>query len=243
MPGKPCRPTRPHGPLVEQVKLDEIAELEKKILEAAAAEQEFNAAQGAHDEAKKAEGEKREIIEPVQMTLTEFVVRTIGKHPAERYMLVLSGHGSGAVGDFLSGRSHVVGLGIPGLADALSQIRKRLEGSYVVDGQPYTYLRDDRIDILGLDSCLMGMAEVAYEVRDSVNYLIGTEGFEANTGWPYDGVLRLLTERPAQTASQMAQNIVREYQKYYSDYTLAGTSTDISALNLTPKPYITELPT
>jgi hypothetical protein len=76
----------------------------------------------------------------------------------------------------------------------------------------------------------MGMAEVAYEVRHSVDFLVGAEGFEPNTGWPYDRILQLLQQRP--DSETLVQNIVQEYIGFYSDYTLADVSTDLSALDL-----------
>src|SRR5205085_2955495 len=114
---------------------------------------------------------------------------TIEHHPAKHYMLVLSGHGSGAVGDFLTGNKRAVGLTIPELREALTAIQDHFREKTHED-RPY--LNDEKIDILGLDSCVMGMVEVAYEVRNYVSYLVGAEGFEPNTGWPYDRILRRL---------------------------------------------------
>ncbi len=167
-----------------------------------------------------AQGGGPDVVDSVQATLTNFVVTTIQKSPAEHYILVLSGHGSGAVGDFLSANKRLFGLTIPGLRKALDDAKKQCN-------------LPGKIDILGLDSCLMGMAEVAYEVRDYVEILIGSEGFEANTGWPYDAILDNLRANPDVKAEEFARNIVKEYFKYYSsDYALAGVSTDQSAFDL-----------
>ncbi len=45
------------------------------------------------------------------------------------------------------------------------------------------------LDILGMDACYMAMGEVAYQVRESVDILIGAEGLEAEFGWPYRRIL------------------------------------------------------
>jgi hypothetical protein len=80
----------------------------------------------------------------------------------------------------------------------------------------------------------MGMAEVAFEVRGFVDYLVGPEGFEPNTGWPYDEILTLLKGNP--TAKNLAKEIVDRYIDYYSsDYTLAEVSTDQTALDHTSR--------
>jgi hypothetical protein len=186
----------------------------------------FESAKIAH-EALQHNEQSPEPVESVESSLTKFVVNTIQEHPARNYMLVLSGHGSGAVGDFLAGRSRFFGLSIPGLRQALAAIRKQFEG------ERFPGSNRQKIDILGLDSCLMGMAEVAYEVRDYVQYLVGAEGFEPNTGWPYDRILSLVRKESAIPPAALAQSIVREYIGYYgSDFTLADVSTDQSAFNL-----------
>jgi hypothetical protein len=202
------------------------------------AESKFNKAEA---EAASAKGKLPESVTSVQTALTEFVVNTIEKAPADCYMLVLSGHGSGAVGDFLTGKN--TGLSIPDFREALTIIQDKLLGrSYQEEDehgetQSYPYLKDGKIDILGLDSCVMGMAEVAYEVRECVNYLVGAEGFEPNTGWPFDRILNFLRSelsnlRPP-TPRAFAKRIVEEYVSYYlSDYTLADVSTHLCALDL-----------
>jgi hypothetical protein len=109
------------------------------------------------------------INQSVRSLLADFVIEAIKNHKAKNYMLVLSGHGSGAVGDFLPGNAGLSSLTIPELKDALAEVKEEAERQ----GDP-----DFKIGVLGFDSCLMGMAEVAYEVRDYVHYLVGSEGFE-----------------------------------------------------------------
>jgi Clostripain family len=169
-----------------------------------------------------------ELLESVEETLKRFVAKAITEHPAKNYMLVLSGHGSGAVGDFLTGNSRFFGLSIPGLRQALAAIRKEFpDETFPVSGRK-------TIDILGMDSCLMGMSEVAYEVREYVHFLVGAEGFEPNTGWPYDRIINLVKDNSNITAHNLAERIVHQYIEYYaSDYTLADVSTDQCALDLT----------
>jgi hypothetical protein len=179
-------------------------------------------------EARKAlKGHQPLDVQGVDDVLREFMIDTIENHPARHYMLVLSGHGSGAVGDFLTGTTRLSGLSIPDLGASLAAVQKHFKGKRGEKG----LLKGGKIDILGLDSCLMGMAEVAYEVRNYVQYLVGAEGFTPNTGWPYDRILNLF--RTDREPRGLAQDIVREYIDYYtSDYALADVSTDMAALDL-----------
>ena len=147
--------------------------------------------------------------------LQRFVEDCIKEHPAEKYLLVLSGHGSGAVGDFLTSERPAGSLSIPDLNKALKEIKKKLKGK--------------KIDILGMDSCLMSMAEVAYELRDSVGLLVGSEGFAPETGWPYRQILSALNG----DAMSVATAVVDRYIGYYRNFASAGLSVDQAVCELT----------
>jgi len=164
-------------------------------------------------------------LRPTKVILREFLSYCFEKSPAENYILVLSGHGSGAVGDFLGGDIPTSRLGIRDLSDVFKSVRKQLKYS---NGK-------EKIDILGMDSCLMSMAEVANQVHEYVDFMVGAEGFERNTGWPYGRLLELLMARPQPlniAARDLAKVIVKDYTEYYENYTLGDLSTDLSAVSL-----------
>jgi Clostripain family len=165
-------------------------------------------------------------------TVVDFVLRSSRAAPADHYVLILSGHGSGIVGDFLgdaqAGRS-TNSLGIPDLGKAFRHLRSKLEAA----GVPLP--RGPMIDVLGLDSCLMSMAEVCSEVAGEVRYLIGSEGFDPNAGWPYFRLLEQLGKRTQQQPAgpeDLVHLLVDEYILYYSDFADADVSVDISACNV-----------
>ena len=92
-----------------------------------------------------------------------------------RHLLILSGHGSGTTQDFLlRDDTPSDSLSIPELAEALELSKKAIGKT---------------IDILGMDACFMSMFEVAFEIRTSVDLLIGAEGLEPEFGWPYARIL------------------------------------------------------
>jgi hypothetical protein len=132
-------------------------------------------------------------------------------------MVVMSGHAGGVIGGVLNTDHPSSALSIPGLKSILESIAKKL-GS--------------KIEILGMDSCLMSMAEVCYQLRDTVDYLVGAQGFELNTGWPYKNILAALQVNPTMEPKEFACAIVKEYIHYYSDYTIAGVSVDHAACDL-----------
>jgi hypothetical protein len=72
-----------------------------------------------------------------------------------------------------------------------------------------------KIDILGMDACMMSMAEVVYQLRDSVSLTVGSEEVEPGDGWPYDRILAKLAKKPAMTPNELATTIVNEYVASY----------------------------
>jgi hypothetical protein len=75
------------------------------------------------------------------------------------------------------------------------------------------------------------MAEVAYEIRDYVKYLVGSEGFAFSLGWPYHRVCEFLRAADP-NSDDLACEIVRRYVNYYRDFQIAGISVDQTALEL-----------
>ncbi|MGB9005230.1 MAG: clostripain-related cysteine peptidase, partial [Candidatus Aminicenantales bacterium] len=72
-----------------------------------------------------------------------------------------------------------------------------------------------KVDILGMDACMMSMAEVAYQLRDSVSLTVGSEEVEPGDGWPYDRILAKLSKKPTMGPNELATTIVSEYLASY----------------------------
>ena len=91
-----------------------------------------------------------------------------------------------------------------------------------------------KIDVLGLDACYMCMGELAHEIREYAEILIGAEGLEPAFGWPYRRILATAKRNGGPLGCEdLARAIVTEYVEHYSDYDrAAGRSADLSALRL-----------
>jgi hypothetical protein len=157
------------------------------------------------------------------ITLYNFISFCIEKYPADHYLVVLSGHAGGTERDYLlkdesSSRSLTF--------NELKNVFRRIKQDH---GRP--------IDLLGMDNCLMSMAEICYELRGLAEIVIGCESFSPASGWPYREVLERLSEdfvgtRDHSVAEGAARAIVQEYVNYYANYWLAGLSVTQSALNV-----------
>ncbi|MCX5839359.1 MAG: clostripain-related cysteine peptidase [Deltaproteobacteria bacterium] len=191
--------------------------------------------------------------------LYEFVKWAADNYPADRYALILWNHGSGWWEDAKSRAAgpaakkprrrlfrHPVRYPVPqehvnipvpqehrsicyddtSGGDALdnSELRIVLAGICALLGR--------KIDLLGMDACLMNMVEVAYQLRESVNVIVGSEIEEPFDGWPYAEILTRLTARPRQDAAALARWIVKSYLLSYKgkDETVTQSALDVSRI-------------
>ena len=159
--------------------------------------------------------------------LLEFIRWGISECPAEHYMVVLVGHGSGTDSDFLLHDENPPG------ALSIHDLRYVFE-KLTEDGHT--------IGILGFDTCVMSMCEVCFELlRTNVTYMVGSEGFAPNTGWPYKEILEELsnqlegkptTREIVTTPEALARYIVEQYRLFYEPYRNGGISVDQSVLDV-----------
>lgn len=157
--------------------------------------------------------------------IVDFIVWGIRTYPAQQYMVVFGGDGGGVLADFL-----------PSTAKPPRSLRPRQLSTVFrrVRAACRDELKTGKVDIVGLDACLMSMTEICYGLRDYANYLVSSEGNEDDLGWPYTDVFQVLNDRPDMGALELAGHVVNAYNTYYLDYALiAGSSGNLSAADLT----------
>lgn len=97
-----------------------------------------------------------------------------------------------------------------------------------------------KLDLLGMDACLMSNLEVAYQARPYVNYIVASEESEPNEGWPYAAILGKLVDTPALAPADLASHIVTAYIKSYVDMKYSGPVTqsafDLSKIDMVADP-------
>ncbi|MBC7420021.1 MAG: hypothetical protein H7328_04770 [Bdellovibrio sp.] len=88
------------------------------------------------------------------------------------------------------------------------------------------------IDIYGSDACLMAMVEVAAEMKDSVDYFVGSEDTEPEQGWPYAPFLQKWLTKPTMTPAEVSILLSKEYKKAYSGGVYGAKEVTFSAMDL-----------
>lgn len=137
-------------------------------------------------------------------TLTSFVTWAIQTYPANHYAIILWDHGGGYPGVCWDDTNNEDYLTMIELKEALATI-------YGAVGK--------KIDVLAFDACLMGMIEVAYQIRDYANYMVASEETEPGDGYPYNLILAQLLASPSMSPAKLATTIVMQYANSYTDGT------------------------
>jgi hypothetical protein len=166
---------------------------------------------------------------------------------ANRYALIFSGHSLGFqdIGlfkDESSGKS----MKMDDLNSVLTRLvsdKKTLEQAarhYKVPkggerDRLTTVLLGQRLDILGFDSCVMGMLEVGYQFQTVAETMIASEGSVPSAGWTYAKILGCLARghdgRYGDTR-RVAEYFVRQFIESQDAYTVGGVSVDMAAWDL-----------
>jgi DNA uptake protein ComE-like DNA-binding protein len=87
-----------------------------------------------------------------------------------------------------------------------------------------------KLAVVGFDACLMGMVEIATDMRNIADVMVASEELEPGAGWPYDKLLARIVANPAISTRDFAAGIVTDYNVYYST---RDSSTTLSAIDLT----------
>lgn len=176
--------------------------------------------------------------------LLDFIRWGVETCPAERYALVLWNHGQGwddtdVYADERHRRLRRLATGRVRHALFRPPVRRLLRGAIRKYEARAILLDDDakdfldnvelkavlagataligaKLDLLGMDACLMSMAEVGYQIRGGARFTVGSEQTEPGDGWPYDRILALLAKHPEMDAGDLAAAIVKAYLASYA---------------------------
>ena len=166
-------------------------------------------------------------------TLYDFISFGIQMYPAHSYLVVLSGHGAGIEENFLLRDENPSGsLSLPEMKEAFKCIKEDF---------------GVQVDIVGLDSCLMSMAEVAFQLFENAHLVVGSEGYAPLGGWPFRDIVALVSQKaddtefdptkPVETIlkkerEDLAEAIVCTYSHYYMDFVSGGIDVEQSAVDV-----------
>ena len=157
--------------------------------------------------------------------LIAFSTYMIKRFHANHYALILFDHG-GALDGVIWDDVQDHALQIDEIGDALQSITQNTGVS--------------KLDIFGLDACLMGMVEMVYEIQSYAHVFVGSEKVEygcppiclTTSSWRYNEFLSHLRNNPATSRNVLATMIVDTYVDHWSSAWFHDASVTLSAIDL-----------
>ena len=161
-------------------------------------------------------------VSATKSALTQALNVTQALFPADSYGLILWSHGTGW---------------IPPLASSSSAAQEQRSGScpertFGLDGKVELEIRDlaqaipYKLSFMLMDACFMGGIETAYEVKDSVDYYIGSPAEILTGSFPYHKIMQHIFKSTPDYAA-----VCKEYYDYYNAKTGSERSATVALMD------------
>jgi hypothetical protein len=160
--------------------------------------------------------------------LTHFLDYCRKYYPADQYMLFLVGHGLVVGSDaFLPDENPQTGISLVELGDILWDFRTEI-GKY-----------GGVLELIGMHSCSMSAVEVAYQLKGTANYMMGSQGLSFVGAWPYRQVLQkifcAIDKKRKVEVPELMKNLHELCLHNSADFIFAGYSSDLCLISLDPE--------
>ena len=161
-------------------------------------------------------------VSATKSALTQALNVTQALFPADSYGLILWSHGTGW---------------IPPLASSSYAAQEQRSGScpertFGLDGKVELEIRDlaqaipYKLSFMLMDACFMGGIETAYEVKDSVDYYIGSPAEILTESFPYHKIMQHIFKSTPDYAA-----VCKEYYDYYNAKSGAERSATVALMD------------
>ena len=143
-------------------------------------------------------------------TLVDFVAWAVENYPANHYMLILSDHGMGWPGGWSDPapatreRGNIPLQSVMGNVIYLNELDQAL-------GEIRNRTGIEKLDVIGMDACLMGHLEVFTALAPHARYAVASQETEPALGWAYTGFLSALSANPDMDGAEIGRLIVDSY--------------------------------
>ena len=160
------------------------------------------------------------------------------EYPADHFMLFLIGHGMVVGGDaFLPDDNPISAIKLTDLGTILNTFCGEIKSNNGV------------LELLGMHSCSMSGVEVAYQLKDTANYMLASQGVSFMGAWPYRQLLikifkaveteRVDPNKPV-NVPELVESVHDMCIQHSADFMVGGYSADLCLCTLN-KAHITKL--
>ena len=153
----------------------------------------------------------------VAVGLKRFLQWAMKQRKSEHYMLVLYGHGPLVAGNtFLAQDNPVSSVHMKDLPEVLKPFGREWP----------------KLDILAFQNCAMNGVETAYEIKDHVDYMIGSQGLVLAYGWPYNRIIDAVADNLTDTPLEITDKILKACARHLIDFSVMDRSSEQSVCDL-----------
>ncbi len=135
--------------------------------------------------------------------LADFIAWGKANYPAKKYLLVVGGHGSGW-------------RGVKPPAGAAKGIAyDDPAGSHISPEELARAIKaGGGVNVYASDACLMQTVEVVYDLKDSAEFVVGSQETTPGSGWNYEVFLNALSAAPGD-AFAASQAVMKGFSEFY----------------------------
>ncbi|MDP2867103.1 MAG: clostripain-related cysteine peptidase [Elusimicrobiota bacterium] len=135
--------------------------------------------------------------------LADFISWGKANYPAKKYLLIVGGHGSGWRGVKPP----------PGAVKGISYDEP--SGSHIAPAELALAIKaGGGVNVYASDACLMQTFEVVYDLKDSAEYVVGSQETTPGSGYNYEVFLKALAAAPSDSFTA-AQSIMKGFSEFY----------------------------
>ncbi|PKL92140.1 MAG: hypothetical protein CVV21_05150 [Candidatus Goldiibacteriota bacterium HGW-Goldbacteria-1] len=134
--------------------------------------------------------------------LQRFIEFAFEKYPADHYMVIIACHGFSFIENLFDDDSGVY-TGINNVSVALTNIKN---------------IKNKKIDLIAFDSCLQSSFETAYQIKDAVDYMVGSENITYAGALNYKNLFNdFKTVINAFPDNQQAKEMAKQYVENFRE--------------------------
>jgi hypothetical protein len=161
-----------------------------------------------------------------KQSLRDFIDWGVQTFPAEKYILIVGNHGAGWRSKKTRSMATFATRGFS-YDDVTNnhidtvQMPEAIDLSHLIPGRKW--------DVFVMDCSLMQMAEVAYQIRDKADWLVGSQESPPGSGYPYDKFLGDLVRNPNMAPKDFAIDVIDQtYATYGGSSNITQSVVDMS---------------
>jgi hypothetical protein len=140
-------------------------------------------------------------------TLKKFILQVARAYPAERFALFLNDHG----------------MSWPGMCSDETANESFLTTSKIRAVLAETARATDKLELIGMDACLMANLEVGSALAPFGKFMVASEELEPLDGWNYTPMFEALAAKPEMSGAEFGRVIADTYKQSFDSHAEKST--------------------